>query len=407
VAVGRGAEGKVAVAKRRQFGRVFKKRGNWAIRYRHDGHEVQKTIGPDRKTAVQALAAVETALAREEHLGIRSVAKATFAEVWQKVKAARASRLCPRAFDGEADSIARACAFFGTRSVSELRPDDIEDFLTSLSAKGLKAGTVNRYHNSLSSVLTEATSRGFARENVAARVKRRREELKEVPYIGDADIEKLIATAPPGLRPLIAILADTALRRGELLNLAWRDVDLGRGTALVRRGKNGKGREVPLTRRAAAAFALLRSERGVIPLVGDDLVFAPLLALQRPPVRKKGPDSKFNPRVRAENRLSAQFRRVAKKAGFPSLSLHGLRHSCASRMVAKGVPLSFVAKVTGHSTLTCAARYGRHAPEDAARHAIRLLEGAEPGIAESKPDPVPGTPGAAREEPPSQAVSGA
>jgi hypothetical protein len=45
-------------------------------------------------------------------------------------------------------------------------------------------------------------------------------------------------------------------------------------------------------------------------------------------------------------------------------------------MVAAGVPLSIDARVTGHSTLSCAARYGKHAPTDAGRIAIRALEAA-------------------------------
>lgn len=48
-------------------------------------------------------------------------------------------------------------------------------------------------------------------------------------------------------------------------------------------------------------------------------------------------------------------------------------------MVMAGVPLSAVARVTGHSTLRCAALYGRHAPVDAARMAIRALEEAGRG----------------------------
>ena len=44
-------------------------------------------------------------------------------------------------------------------------------------------------------------------------------------------------------------------------------------------------------------------------------------------------------------------------------------------MVAAGVPLSFVAQVAGHSTLSCAARYGKLAPTDAGVLAIRALGG--------------------------------
>ena len=178
------------------------------------------------------------------------------------------------------------------------------------------------------------------------------------------------------LGPILAILADTGLRRGELLSLRWSDMDLGRGTVLVRYSKTGRGREVPLTTRAWTAFKELHASRGVIPLRGEDLVFAPLLELQRPAVWKKAPDSEFTPRRRAENRLTHNFARVVRKLGMPGVTLHSLRHSCASRMVMAGVPLSAVARVTGHSTLRCAALYGKHAPQDAAKMAIRALEEA-------------------------------
>jgi integrase len=131
-----------------------------------------------------------------------------------------------------------------------------------------------------------------------------------------------------------------------------------------------------ITSRARAAFEELLASRGALPLRGEDLVFAPLLDRQRPPVRKMAPDSEFTPRRRAENRLTHQFARVVEGLGMTGVSLHSLRHSCASRMVMAGVPLSAVARVTGHSTLRCAALYGKHAPQDAAKLAIRALEAA-------------------------------
>lgn len=113
-----------------------------------------------------------------------------------------------------------------------------------------------------------------------------------------------------------------------------------------------------------------------MPLRGEDLVFAREFELQKRPARKRAPGSEFTPRIRVENRISFQFFRLARRLGFVGVSLHTLRHSCASRMVMPGVPLSAVARVTGHSTLRCAALYGKHAPQDAARMAIRALEAA-------------------------------
>jgi integrase len=209
------------------------------------------------------------------------------------------------------------------------------------------------------------------------------------PFVGEGEIRKLLAAASPRLRPIIAILADTGFRRGELLSLTWSDVDLERGAVLVRHSKTGRGREVPLTARAKAAFIGIRASRGAIPLRGEDLVFSDLYTLHRAPGRKKGPKSEFTPRRRAEVRLTNQFAALAKSLEMKGVSLHVLRHSCASRMVMAGVPLSAVALVTGHSTLRCAALYGRHTPQGAARLAIQALEAATPdavaGPAEETP----------------------
>ena len=178
-----------------------------------------------------------------------------------------------------------------------------------------------------------------------------------------------VAAAYFGERPV------TGLRRGELLDLEWRDVDFARGTVLVRRSKTGRGREVPLTARARGVFEEMHASRGAIPLRGEDPVFAGLLALKRLAHTREG-HVPGTDRDRLEARLTTRFRRLTKSLGMTGVSVHTLRHSCASRMVAAGVPLSFVARVTGHSTLSCAARYGKHAPTDAGRIAIRALEAA-------------------------------
>jgi integrase len=59
----------------------------------------------------------------------------------------------------------------------------------------------------------------------------------------------------------------------------------------------------------------------------------------------------------------------------PKVTLHTLRHTAASLMVATGVPLYDVAKILGHSTLAVTMRYAHFAPK-AARSAIDRLGGA-------------------------------
>lgn len=383
---------------RRTFGTIWRRGKTYYVRYIVDGVRVKKAVGPSRKDAADALKAIASDLARERYLGVRPIAEATLAEVWKVVEPGRRARLAPRWFGYHARHVKAAIDFFGEKPVKDLRREDVEDFVADLRGRGCGAATVVRYLASLRPVLAEAVDRGFSRENPVALVKRPRVEVHEVPFVGEADIDRILAGAPADLRPLIAILADTGLRRGELFDLGWRDVDLGRRRVLVQRSKTGRGREVPLTARAVEAFGALREGRGPIPLRGEDPVLGGLLApKRRRKVRVQAPDAE---RRRAEQRLTIRFRRLTVSLGMAGVSIHTLRHSCASRMVVAGVPLSFVAKVTGHSTLTCAARYGRHAPTDAGQIAIRALEaaGARAGAEAAAPVPAPldeGTPVAA------------
>jgi len=366
------------MAGRRSFGQVYRKGSAWYIRTRNHGVTKIQKVGPDKAVAEDLLADLRSKRAREEALGIRFVASASLAEVWKAVEAARRGHLAPRWFRFHRRQIEVAAAFFGERPVKDLAPHDIEDFMAHLKDRGCKPATARRYLASLSPVLEEAVKRGFARENVAVRVKRPRLVEPEIPFLGEPEIRRLVAAAPRDLKPFILVLADTGLRRGELLDLEWRDVDVTRGTVLVRHSKTGRGREVPLTSRAQGVFEDLRGNRGPIPLRGEDPVFAGLLERKRVPHTREGhvPGSD---RDRLEARLTTRFRRLTKSLGMTGVSVHTLRHSCASRMVAAGVPLSFVARVTGHSTLSCAARYGKHAPTDAGRIAIRALEAATAG----------------------------
>ncbi len=152
-----------------------------------------------------------------------------------------------------------AAAYFGERPVKDLAPHDVEDFLAHLKNRGCKPATARRYLASLSPVLEEAVKRGFARENVAVRVKRPRLVEPEIPFLGEPEIRRLVAAAPKDLKPFILVLADTGLRRGELLDLEWRDVDFARGTVLVRRSKTGRGREAPLSPSSPGSPATRRS----------------------------------------------------------------------------------------------------------------------------------------------------
>lgn len=161
---------------------------------------------------------------------------------------------------------------------------------------------------------------------------------------GDEE-RRLYATAmEPGCASSLAICitlaVETGMRRGEIAELTWAQIDLHHRVIRLELTKNGDRRTVPLSEVAEAA----------------------LRALPRP--LHGGPVNTFHD----SNGLGAAFRRACKRAGITDLHFHDLRHEAASRM-ARTMPVATLAKVMGWRTLQMAMRY--YNPTDAELVAAR------------------------------------
>lgn len=130
------------------------------------------------------------------------------------------------------------------------------------------------------------------------------------------------------LAPAVRLAVATAMRQGELLNLAWKDVDLENRVALLRETKNGEARAVPLSSDAVAVLKAL-------------------------PVNIKG---LVLPQARRT--LYGAFTRAAGRAGIEDLTFHDLRHEALSRLAERGdFSVLELAAVSGHKTLQMLKRY--------------------------------------------------
>jgi integrase len=126
----------------------------------------------------------------------------------------------------------------------------------------------------------------------------------------------------------VRLLIETAMRRGELLGLAWDRVDLKERMAYLPDTKSGEPREVPLTTRAVRVFHGLRrtASSDVFPIT--------------------------------ENTLKNAYERACRKAKIVDLRMHDLRHEATSRLFETTTMRdSEVALVTGHKTLAMLKRY--------------------------------------------------
>lgn len=173
---------------------------------------------------------------------------------------------------------------------------------------------------------------------------------KKFRYLHDEpDEEAIILKACGALRPdacrvmklALVFLLDTGCRLSELLK--FRVTGLSKHGALFSDRKAGDNLRVPLTPRAREAIETL---------LDDSYWLARVRGAHADPKRCRS----------AQNWMTHQFTIVRDKARMYDVSLHTMRHTCASRLVQAGVSLYEVRRWLGHSSIVVTERYSHLAP---------------------------------------------
>lgn len=182
----------------------------------------------------------------------------------------------------------------------------------------------------------------FEREEVIERNPMARIDAPQLPpneprYLTHEEIERVRDVATGRDRVLFELLYSTGLRREEAVKLDWQDIDLEGKTLLVREGKGGKSRSVPLSTRAVMLLRDYRAKRT------DD----------EPYVFR----SQFRRRLSKES-VNQRMRLLGERAGLPErLTPHRLRHSMAKHLRDAGMPLDVIQALLGHEDMRTTQRY--------------------------------------------------
>lgn len=261
----------------------------------------------------------------------------------------------------------------GHLRLSELSPADVSGALGDAGREGLHPQSVRHLRATLRRALADALRDGLVTRNVGALSRVPPVPRTERPIL-DAAQAKLLIDSTRGTRhgPLWAVLLNTGMRISEALGLVWADVtpeyvNVHRALARVdgewtwRDTKTAKGRRhIPLTDVAREAFRAQRAQqtedRGT---ASTGLVFT----------------TDRGNAIHATN-LLPKLRADLAAAGLPRVTIHDLRHSCATVLYAQGVPIEAISDWLGHSTTRVTADLYRHRVEAVNRDAAARLQEA-------------------------------
>jgi len=228
--------------------------------------------------------------------------------------------------------------FFGDVQLRDLTPERIELYREKRIEEGVTPATVNRELAVLKRLVNHALELEFIDRNPFKRIKFFREEPKDFYILSPEELERLLKAASEGIRPIIAFLAATGVRRGTALNLKWSQVDLERRMLRIpaSESKSRKPLDLPLS---DVALKILKEQK------------------------KKGTISCVFPNPKTGKPYSGDgfkcsFKRALKKANLPeSLRVHDLRHFWATRAVMQGVSPFILQALLGHHSLQMVTRY--------------------------------------------------
>lgn len=264
----------------------------------------------------------------------------------------------------------------GTKRVSSVTRGDIQWLMRQIADGKTKAdvktrprgraivrggkGTANRTIGMLGGIFTYAVREGMIPDNPVRMVKRWQDRRldrylsqDELERLGEALTEAEGAGENPKALAIIRLLALTGARRGEIINLAWDEVDFDKGMLRLRDSKTGQ-KIIPVGK---SALAILASQ----PRTSDSgLVF---------PADKLGRRSAARTHFQG---IDAIWYRVRAKAELPDVRLHDLRHTAASVAVANGASLPMIARILGHADTKTTQRYA-HLSDAPVRHVVEEL----------------------------------
>lgn len=231
----------------------------------------------------------------------------------------------------------------------------------------LSAATINRYLAALSSVFNYAIENGILDIHPlkGGKVKKLTEGQGRTRILTPDEEGRLLAAAKASSWPMLHLFLRTCLttaaRRGEVLNLQWRDLRLDESIAVLGKTKNGRPRALPLVSDVKVALAAAMKVR---PLHSDYVFFDP-----------KDPSKPANIKTAWDACRKAAGLLKDRTDPLDRVYLHSTRHTAVTRLLKGGANLAQAAVVSGHQTLAMLKRYEHLAAQDAVALAEQHLAG--------------------------------
>jgi len=236
-------------------------------------------------------------------------------------------------------SLAAFRNFIGECQIRDINPEMIEGFKAKRLGE-VSGSTVNRDLNDIRAMFSKALQWGLLDKSPMRFVKRLREPRRHLPsFYTQKEIKLILKVSLPQHRKWWLLFYYSGMRRSEGYNLKWSDIK--NGNIYIRKPKETTPKMIPVSENLRKVLKQIKKD-------GDHVL----------------------PRI-MEASFTQAFRRTLKDADLPG-SLHTLRHSFATQLLLKGVPIHVVSRLLGHTNLKTTSIY-THALDRDLRAAVNQI----------------------------------
>ena len=247
---------------------------------------------------------------------------------------------------------------FGDTSLRSIAPKMVDKYKAKRIKEGASNNTVNHELVCLSHIMKMAIRWRYVEQNPVASVEKLKVPKRSPRFLSLDEIDRLLeASRRSYIYPIIMTALHTGMRKSELLNLKWADIDFNQGTVTVQpkedwNTKNYKPRTVFLT---PILYEMLQEHRR------NRIEFA---VVSKYVFTYKG--------ARIKNGIDTTLRKVVKKAGLENVTLHTFRHTFASQLALAGVPLRDIQELMGHQSFQTTLQYAHLSEEHVKKQVLQL-----------------------------------
>jgi len=322
---------------RQCYAKVHKyKRGDiWWVRFWHKGKRYDKSLKTkDENVAELSRHSIENRLRTGRLFLQHRRASAAVKEVAEEYLTTLVGDRADSTIYTYRNTLSMFIDFARPDKIYSITTRDIEAFRKKRLATRT-AKTVKNDLGALSAFFNYCVRQGYICENPmngVTKVKRTQEKLPR--FLSEEEVETVLENATDDMEIASALGIYAGLRRAEMLQLRWEDIDFKARLIFIRKAKSRRIRSIPLHKKLRNILKKYEKRSGLVLQPCDGRYF------------------------------SRKYGAFLRKLGIEDAGLHTLRHTFASRLVQKGISVYKVSKWLGHSNVIVTSIYAHLTPQD-------------------------------------------